>query len=211
MANTTTNKTTTTKTSETKELKKQIAEQQKQIEALMEMIMAQQSSVGNVVSDTESKKDVDLDEEVLVISLVPNKLNLLGRDGSVLFTFDRMYDEQYIDYASLKEIVTANRQMAKNGRFYILDERVVSKLRLKNDYKTIVSPDDLKAMLNENVGSAVELYKMAPKGQKSVIIDMVKQKKFNNNNIDYNLLKELGELSGVDLVNIEDATKIEVK
>lgn len=211
MANTTTNKTTTTKTSETKELKKQIAEQQKQIEALMEMIMAQQSSVGNVVSDTEPKKDVDLDEEVLVVSLVPNKLNLLGRDGSVLFTFDRMYDEQYIDYASLKEIVTANRQMAKNGRFYILDERVVSKLRLKNDYKTIVSPDDLKAMLNENVGSAVELYKMAPKGQKSVIIDMVKQKKFNNNNIDYNLLKELGELSGVDLVNIEDATKIEVK
>lgn len=211
MANTTTNKTATTKTSETKELKKQIAEQQKQIEALMEMIMAQQSSVGNVASDTESKKDVDLDEEVLVVSLVPNKLNLLGRDGSVLFTFDRMYDEQYIDYASLKEIVTANRQMAKNGRFYILDERVVSKLRLKNDYKTIVSPDDLRAMLNENVGSAVELYKMAPKGQKSVIIDMVKQKKFNNNNIDYNLLKELGELSGVDLVNIEDATKIEVK
>lgn len=191
-----------------KELKAKIDEQQKQIEALMEMIKNQQSAMA--VTTKPVSNDIDMDEEILVISLIPNKLNLTGRDGSVLFSFDHMYEEQYVDYSSLKEIVTANRQMAKNGRFYIMDERVVNKLRLKNDYKNILSPEQLKEILVGNVNSAVELYKMAPKGQKSVIIELVKDKKFNGGGVDYNLLKDLGELCGVDLVNIEDATKIEV-
>lgn len=191
-----------------KELKAKIDEQQKQIEALMEMIKNQQSAMA--VTTKPASNDIDMDEEILVISLIPNKLNLTGRDGSVLFSFDHMYEEQYVDYSSLKEIVTANRQMAKNGRFYIMDERVVNKLRLKNDYKNILSPEQLKEILVGNVNSAVELYKMAPKGQKSVIIELVKDKKFNGGGVDYNLLKDLGELCGVDLVNIEDATKIEV-
>lgn len=192
-----------------KELKAKIDEQQKQIEALMEMIKNQQSAMA--VTAKPVSNDIDMDEEILVISLIPNKLNLPGRDGSVLFSFDHMYEEQYVDYSSLKEIVTANRQMAKNGRFYIMDERVVNKLRLKNDYKNILSPEQLKEILVDNVNSAIELYKMAPKGQKSVIIELVKDKKFNGGGVDYNLLKDLSELCGVDLVNIEDATKIEVK
>ena len=211
MANTKKTTSTTEKVAKTENianiqsLEKQVQEQQEQIKQLMEML--KNNVTTPVVSDNN---DISADEEILVISLTPNKLNLVGSDGSVLFSFDNMYEEQYIDYASLKEIVRANREMAKNGRFYILDERVVNKLRLKNYYKNILEPEQLKKILVVDTNKAIEFYKLANDMQKQTIIDIVKQAKFNSENIDYNLLRSLSELSGVDLMNIEDATKVDV-
>ena len=200
-----------TKTNKTtiKSLEQQIAEQQEQIKQLMEMLQNQNNNV--VTNNVPVDSDIGAEEEILVISLTPNKLNLVGNGGVVLFSFDNMYEEQYIDYTSLKEIVRLNRDMAKNGRFYILDERAVSKLRLKNNYKHVLSPEQLKQILTTNVDNAIELYKLANETQKCTIIDLVKEAKFNGSSIDYNLLKQLSELSHVDLMNVEDATQIEIK
>ena len=188
-----------------KSLEKQVQEQQEQIKQLMEMLR------NNVaVPVTTESNDVGADEEILVISLTPNKLNLVGNDGSVLFAFDNMYEEQYIDYASLKEIVRVNRDMAKSGRFYILDERVVNKLRLKNNYKNILTPEQLKKLFAVSADKAIDLYNLANDMQRQTIIELVKQAKFNSENVDYNLLQKLSELSGIDLMNVEDATQIDV-
>lgn len=192
-------------TANIKSLEKQVQEQQEQIKQLMEMLR------NNVaVPVTTESNDVGADEEILVISLTPNKLNLIGSDGGVLFAFDNMYEEQYIDYASLKEIVRANRDMAKSGRFYILDERVVNKLRLKNNYKNILTPEQLKKLFAVSADKAIDLYNLANDMQRQTIIELVKQAKFNSENVDYNLLQKLSELSGIDLMNVEDATKIDV-
>lgn len=192
-------------TANIKSLEKQVQEQQEQIKQLMEMLR------NNVaVPVTTESNDVGADEEILVISLTPNKLNLVGNDGSVLFAFDNMYEEQYIDYASLKEIVRANRDMAKSGRFYILDERVVNKLRLKNNYKNILTPEQLKKLFAVSADKAIDLYNLANDMQRQTIIELVKQAKFNSENVDYNLLQKLSELSGIDLMNVEDATQIDV-
>ena len=200
-----------TKTNKTtiKNLEQQIAEQQEQIKQLMEMLQNQNNNV--VTNNVPVDSDIGAEEEILVISLTPNKLNLVGNGGVVLFSFDNMYEEQYIDYTSLKEIVRLNRDMAKNGRFYILYERAVSKLRLKNNYKHVLSPEQLKQILTTNVDNAIELYKLANETQKRTIVDLVKEAKFNGSSIDYNLLKQLSELSHVDLMNVEDATQIEIK
>lgn len=192
-------------TANIKSLEKQVQKQQEQIEQLMEMLR------NNVaVSVATESNDVGADEEILVISLTPNKLNLVGNDGSVLFAFDNMYEEQYIDYASLKEIVRTNRDMAKSGRFYILDERVVNKLRLKNNYKNILTPEQLKKLFAVSADKAIDLYNLANDMQRQTIIELVKQAKFNSENVDYNLLQKLSELSGIDLMNVEDATQIDV-
>lgn len=209
MANTE-NKTTKASTSKQEKidittLEKKIAEQQVQIEELMKII---QSGM-NAVAPITNTEDINTDEDILVVSLTPNKLNLVGSDGSTLFSFDAMYEEQYIDYASLKEIVRVNRDMAKNGRFYILDEKVVNKLRLKNNYKNVLTPEQMKQILSSNTEHAVELYKLANATQQQTIIDVVRQAKFNGKDVDYNLLRELGELSGVNLIDAEDATRIE--
>ena len=209
MANTKTSKETTKPNSDAKKVEKleaQLKEQKEQIDALMAML--KKTDITNV--SNAPTEDIVGDDEFLVISLTPNKLNLCGADGAVLFSFDEMYEEQYIDYASLKEIVRVNRDMAKNGRFYILDERVVNKLRLKNNYKNVLSPEQLRDLLNSDTKKAVELYKLANQTQQSTIIELVKQAKFRGESVDFNLLSELEKLSGVRLIDVEDATQIEV-
>jgi len=191
-----------------KKLEAQLEEQRKQIEMLMNAL--QNNATVNNNSNNNVSDDISADEEILVISLTPNKLNLVGDGGTVLFSFDEMYEEQFIDYASLKEIVRLNRDMARNGRFYILDERVVNKLRLKNNYKNVLNPEQLKKILSVDVNKAIELYKMANDVQKRTIIELVKQSKFKGDTIDYNLLGELSNLSGINLIEIEDATQIDV-
>lgn len=212
MANTktTTSKPTASKKQEDKiaKLEKQIAEQQNQISQLIEAL---QGNANTLQNNNVRSNDLGADEEILVVSLTPNKLNLVGDGGVVLFSFDNMYEEQYIDYASLKEIVRLNRVMAKNGRFYIMDERAVNKLRLKNDYKSVLSPEQLKKLLVSNTDNALDLYKLANDSQKRTIIEMVKQFIFNGKAIDYNLLHGLEEASGVNLSDVEDATQIEVE
>ena len=207
---TTQEKTVKTTKDDVAELKQRLLEQQEQIEKLMQALLNNQQD-GSQFNKADS--DIGADEEIEIISLTPNRLNILGEAGSVLISFDKMYEEQLIDYASLKDALRnrTNREMAKKGRFYINDERVVTKLRLKNNYKNILTPEQLKHILSSDVNKAIELYKLAPIGQKSTIVEIVKQSKFNGEDIDYNLLRELTKLSGVDLVNIEDVTKIEIK
>lgn len=207
---TTQEKTVKTTKDDVAELKQRLLEQQEQIEKLMQALLNNQQD-GSQFNKVDS--DIGADEEIEIISLTPNRLNILGEAGYVLISFDKMYEEQLIDYASLKDALRnrTNREMAKKGRFYINDERVVTKLRLKNDYKNILTPEQLKHILSSDVNKAIELYKLAPIGQKSTIVEIVKQSKFNGEDIDYNLLRELTKLSGVDLVNIEDVTKIEIK
>lgn len=195
-------------TTTVKQLEAQLEEQRKQIEMLMNAL--QNNTAVNNNSNNNVSNDISADEEILVMSLTPNKLNLVGDGGAVLFSFDEMYEEQFIDYASLKEIVRLNRDMARNGRFYILDERVVNKLRLKNNYKNVLNPEQLKKILSVDVNKAIELYKMANDVQKRTIIELVKQSKFKGDAIDYNLLGELSNLSGINLIEIEDATQIDV-
>jgi hypothetical protein len=209
MTNTKTSKETTKSNSDAKRVEKleaQLKEQKEQIDALIAML--QQSNVSN--TQNVSTEEISGDDEFLVISLTPNKLNLCGADGAILFAFDEMYEEQYIDYASLKEIVRVNRDMAKNGRFYILDEKVVNKLRLKNNYRNVLTPEQLKDLLRSDTKKAVELYKLANKTQQSTIIELVKQAKFRGEPVDFNLLSELEKLSGIKLIDIEDATQIEI-
>lgn len=195
-----------------KELQKQVDEQKQQINELLSVLQQtslQQTSLGFRADSVNNNDDIRADEEILIVSLMPNRLNLVGDGGAVFLTFNEMYEEQYIDYATLKEIVRTNRQMAKNGRFYIVDEKVVNKLRLKNDYKNILTPDQLKTLVSQDVNKAISLYELANSRQKSIIVEMVKQSKFDGKEVDYNLLKRLEELSGVELVDVEDVTKID--
>ena len=67
-----------------KKLEAQLEEQRKQIEMLMNAL---QNNVA-VNNNSNINDDISADEEILVISLTPNKLNLVGDGGTVLFSFD---------------------------------------------------------------------------------------------------------------------------
>ena len=178
------------------------AELKERMDKLMNMVenMPKQTDTNTSVLGTE--------RDIPVMSLLPHQLNLTTQpygQGTV-YTFNSMYEELIIPYGDLKEIVRANRSMAQNGKFYILDEEAVVSLRLKGAYKTIIKPDELQKVLN-NVGSAqqlIEIYKMAPQGQKQTIVEILKDKRLYNENVDMNVLSEISKISGVDLISNEN-------
>lgn len=190
---------------ENEEIKAQLAETQKQLQELMKQIQ-------NGVAMTSESSAIEDDMEVLVISLVPHKLNLLTEPSGkgAIYSFNTMYEEQLIDYGDLKAIVRSNRDMVNNGRFYIMNEEVVKKLRLKTIYNHLLTPDELKGLLKKKPEQIVEIYKLAPEGQKQIIVDMVIDAKFNKGKIDANLLQELGQFCGKDLLNIENPVDEEI-
>ena len=187
------------------ELQAKVDEQSKQLEAQLQQMQMLMTLLQQNQSQPAKEEEEDELEDVLVVNLVPCKLNLIGADGRAMYTFHKMYEEQYIDFSDLKEIIKSKsgRRMARNGRFYILNERAVDKLRLKNDYRKILNPEQLQTLLKRSVDSVVELYKLAPEGQQKVILDMIKEKKYAGEKVDLNILQELGEVAGVDLINIE--------
>ena len=63
--------------------------------------------------------------------------------------------------------------------------------------------EQLKKILSMDVNKAISLYELANDVQKKTIIELVKQAKFDNVNLDYNLLGELGKLSGINLIDID--------
>lgn len=183
-------------------LKKELEEQKKANEAL-------QAQLAEIMEMLNAKKDEpiveeDDDDDITVISLMPCKLNLIGEDGSVAYTFEEMYEEQFIPLEELKAIVKKNRKLAKNGRYYIANEQAVKKLKLEQDYKKILNPEQIKKILDVDVATAIEMYKLAPQAQQKVVIEVVKAQKFAGKYIDANLLSELGKLAHVDLINAED-------
>lgn len=187
------------------ELQAKVDEQSKQLEAQLQQMQMLMTLLQQNQSQPAKEEEEDELDDVLVVNLVPCKLNLIGADGRAMYTFHKMYEEQYIDFNDLREIIKSKsgRSMARNGRFYILNERAVDKLRLKNDYKKILNPEQLQTLLKRSVDSVVELYKLAPDGQKKVVLDMIKEKKYAGEKVDLNILQELGEVAGVDLINIE--------
>lgn len=187
------------------ELQAKVDEQSKQLEAQLQQMQMLMTLLQQNQSQQAKEEEEDELEDVPVVNLVPCKLNLIGADGRAMYTFHKMYEEQYIDFSDLKEIIKSKdgRRMARNGRFYILNERAVDKLRLKNDYRKILNPEQLQTLLKHSVDYVVELYKLAPEGQQKVILDMIKEKKYAGEKVDLNILQELGEVAGVDLINIE--------
>ena len=58
-------------------------------------------------------------------------------------------------------------------------------------------------MFNKPANQFMAEYNACSEGQKKIIIDMVVTKKMNGENIDANILVELGKNCGRDLMNIE--------
>jgi len=181
------------------ELEAKNAEMQKQIEALMQMVQ-NNNSTDNSVTDILTE-----DDGVTVISLTPHKLNLCTEwGGGNVYTFNKMYETQEIDWADLKAIVRTNKEMVQKGRFYIADETAVKKLRLKSAYTHMLSPEVLKGLLEQHPDKVIEMYNLAPEGQKEAIIEMVIEKQSQGVNIDANILQHLSKVSGKDLLNISN-------
>ena len=146
-----------------------------------------------------------LEVEVPVVSMCQGELNLAtqGKGQGNIYTFTDFGQIIDIPFGDLKDIVQHNQRFANEGYFYIADEEVVRKLRKTSEYNKMLPPDVIENIFNNDANRIIDLYKMAPRGQKETIVEMIKNKRTQGVDVDANILIKLGKLTGIDFVNIE--------
>lgn len=182
------------------------------VAALLQEIELLKKAVASqpVAQVQEEEKKIGHDDLVPVVSHFVGGLALSadGKGGNPIYYFSQFNEVQDIPFGDLRDIVRNNASFAQGGYFYILDTEAVKQLRLEGYYQRQLTHDEMVHLFNNNPEQIIELYKMAPEAEKELILDLIEDKKQRGENVDGNVLVTLGELSGRNLVGIEQLDKL---
>lgn len=201
---TNTKKTTTASTKKTEEvnqtvdnalaqenelLKKQMEAMQAQME-----LLAKQMAMSNtpVVATKKPERNIEF------INMVPGTLVL---KGTQIWKIEGQFNSRAFLESEARIIVNNMQNTVRSGIVYIADSEFIKDCELEAAYTTLLSNDQLKNLLNKNFNEVVEIYKTVPKAQQDIIVSMIKEKRECGVYIDANILIQIGELCGQDLVH----------
>ena len=188
----------------TQELLKKLEEMQKQLAELKaENNSLKTKQVEDIKDDEE---EINGDTEVVVISQFMGKL-VISTEGNgigTVYRFEEFGDIQDIPFSDLKEIVKNKPNFAKEGLFYIANDKAVKKLRLTKEYEHIINNDLFAHLLDEKSDVIIKAYKDAPKLQQEQIVAMIDERLANNKEVDGNVLVKIGKLCGRDFLRVTE-------
>lgn len=178
--------------SENEVLKAQIAEMKAQME-LMAQMMANKSN-----EPVHSTKN---DRMITFVNLTNGTAVLRGNQNWAL---EGRYASRAFLEREARIIVNNMPNMIRSGMVYITDADFVQENDLADAYVNMLSDTDMKSLLAQDAKNVIDVYKNVSDNQKQIIIDMIIEQRKAGVKIDGNILTELGELCGKDLVHIED-------
>lgn len=178
--------------SENEVLKAQIAEMKAQME-LMAQMMANKSN--------EPVHSIKNDRMITFVNLTNGTAILKGNQNWVL---EGQYASRSFLEREARIIVNNMPNMIRSGMVYITDSQFVQDNDLADVYMNMLSDTDLKNLLAEDASYVIDMYKNVSDGQKQIIIDMILEKRRAGEKVDGNILTELSELCGKDLIHVED-------
>lgn len=178
--------------SENEALKAQIAEMKAQME-LMAQMMANKSN--------EPIRPAKNDRMITFVNLTNGTAVLKGNQNWAL---EGRYASRAFLEREARIIVNNMPNMIRSGMVYITDADFVKENDLADAYVNMLSDTDMKSLLAQDAKNVIDVYKNVSDNQKQIIIDMIIEQRKAGAKIDGNILTELGELCGKDLVHIED-------
>lgn len=178
--------------SENEVLKAQIAEMKAQME-LMAQMMANKSN--------EPIRPAKNDRMITFVNLTNGTAVLKGNQNWAL---EGRYASRAFLEREARIIVNNMPNMIRSGMVYITDADFVQENDLADAYVNMLSDTDMKSLLAQDAKNVIDVYKNVSDNQKQIIIDMIIEQRKAGAKIDGNILTELGELCGKDLVHIED-------
>lgn len=152
------------------------------------------TSINSIQKEKKDRKNIK------IINLTTGGFTL---KGSRLYHLEKQFDYRLFSENEAKIIVNNMPQSISNGFIYIADSDFVQECELEDVYDSLLSDEQLKNLLNKSYSDVLEIYKNASDHQKKIIIDMIVDKKLNDQKIDANILMELGRICGKDLLDIE--------
>ena len=170
-------------------LKKQMEAMQAQME-----LLAKQMAMSNTPVVTTKKPERNIE----FINMVPGTLVL---KGTQFWKIEGQFNSRSFIESEARIIVNNMQNTVRSGIVYIADSEFIKDCELEAAYTALLSDEQLKNLLNKKFNEVVEIYKTVPKAQQDIIVSMIKEKKEAGVYIDANILIQIGELCGQDLVH----------
>lgn len=186
---------TKVKTEKTSTVDKEKEELKAQLEELKAQMVLMAQMMGNKPAQAAKPN-----REITFVSMVPGTLVL---KGTTIWKIEGQFNSRSIMESEAEAILSNMNNAIRNGIVYIADAQFVKEHNLEAVYAHLITDAQLKELLSMNAKYVVDVYKNANDTQKQVIIDMVSEKKLNGQEIDANILIELGKLCHKDLISIE--------
>ena len=212
MTNTTNTKSTTTPKTTTKkatapttpvvdtekeQLKAQLAEQQKRMEEMMAQMQVLMQAQSN---STTSTKPVNSNKQIVFINMTSGGLNL---KGTRMYHIDNQFGTKSVQESEARVIVANMPNTIAEGYVYIPDNEFLESCNMGGVYDGMLNDEQMKTLLNQDANYVCDVFENATDSQKRIIIDMVSDRQLNGNHVDANILVRLGNLAGVDFLDIE--------
>lgn len=166
-----------------------------QMKAQMETLM-QMMAMGSIGNKQPSKKE---EKYITFVNMTKGKFVL---KGSSYYTIDEQFGTRRFIEREAKMIVNNMPQSVREGKVYILNADFVKDCELEDVYVDLLSDKQMKELLTREPSYVAEVYKNANKAQKQIIVDMIENKKLNGEDVDANILLQIGQLSGKNLIEI---------
>ena len=205
-SNTTTPKTTTKKATapntpvvdtEKEQLKAQLAEQQKRMEEMMAQMQVLMQAQSNSTMPTKS---VNSNKQIVFINMTSGGLNL---KGTRMYHIDNQFGAKSVQESEARVIVANMPNTIAEGYVYIPDNEFLESCNMGGVYDGMLNDEQMKTLLNQDANYVCDVFENATDSQKRIIIDMVSDRQLNGNPVDANILVRLGNLAGVDFLDIE--------
>lgn len=197
-------------TKTTKSTKKKNTEDIPELELLKQEIANLKNQLANQknTQETASTNFVEESSEKMIkfISLMQGTVMLRGSDKRP-YEIEGQYNYRYFTETEAKLIVNLMGKYMTEGYVYIDDPQFVKEVGLSNAYHDMLKPEVLQNLFDNQPQTIINIYKSALEGQKKIIINMIIQQQTQKGNVDANILKELGNLAGIDLLSIESQDK----
>ena len=177
---------------------KKIKDMEKTIEELNNLVqlLIKQGGTAQPVANTGER-------DIVFISLCNYTLNLSTEPngGGTIYTFNEFGEEQSIPYSDARRIIKNNKSFIKGGKCYIADDEIVKTEHLTNDYKKILSNNDLLELLSAERGKFQAIFDSMTQTQKEIFRDVVVEKLTKNkNSVDMNIVQYINDSLNVNLL-----------
>lgn len=205
---------TTAKTTTKKEIKEVLTDNKEVVSnpsetttPSIEQLMAEIAELKKQVLQNktiETKTETELEEApekmIRFISLARGSVMLKGTANRP-YEIEGRFADRWFSEAEARAIVNLMGNYMREGFVYIDDAKFVKSVGLADVYKTMLTPDILKSLFEQSPSSVVNIYQNATEGQQKIILDMLYEKKNKGEQVDANILMQIGKLAGMDLIS----------
>ena len=164
---------------EKEELRRQVAEQQKQMQELMAQMKLMAEMVSNKGNATE--RPANEKRNITFINMVNGGMNLRG---TRYYHIDKQFGTKVVTDSEARVILSNMPNAIQSGLVYINDANFIKENGLEDYYNGLINDKTLKTLLDKDCDEVVEVYNGANSEQKKIILDMVVSRRLNGEKID---------------------------